>query len=396
MQRNAHFSVLKKNYLFSDLKQKIEKFRKDYPQATIIDLSIGNTTQPLHPSVISAFTSSVEQLGNPKTYHGYGPELGLPKLRENLASKLYSNQVDPEEIFISDGAKVDIFRLLTFFGPGKTLGVQNPSYPAYLDIACLTGAKKIVHLNCEESTDFFPVFPKVPLDILCLCSPNNPTGITFTKEQLQNLVNYANTNGVIILFDAAYSAFISSPDLPKSIFEIPGARSCAIEINSFSKPLGFSGIRIGWTIVPKELSYNDGSSILSDWKRFLSTTFNGASLPAQEAAIAGISLFPNVESINYYRRNTHKLKEALQSGQMKVYGGEHAPYLWVKVPDIIPEEEIFDFFLYQYNIAVTPGSGFGSCGKGFARFSALGRAEDIALACERLQSSSIYDIMAYT
>ncbi|WP_375794011.1 LL-diaminopimelate aminotransferase [Chlamydia sp. 12-01] len=392
MRRNNNFSNLETNYLFSGIRQKIRSFREKYPEVSTIDLSIGDTTQPLHASIIDTFSKSVQKLGNPKTYRGYGPELGLLSLREKLSEVFYNGKVTPEEIFISDGAKMDIFRLLSLFGPGKTIAVQDPSYPAYIDTALLTGAHKIVKLPCTKETDFFPVIPQgEAIDIFCLCSPNNPTGTVLTKEQLKELINYANSHGSIILFDAAYSAFISDPSLPTSIFEIPEARHCAIEINSFSKSLGFAGVRLGWNVVPKDLKYNDNLPVIRDWERFLYTTFNGASLPVQESAISGVSLFPNLEAISHYRYNSSLLREALQKAEFSVYGGEHAPYLWVEVPEIIPDEELFDFFLHQYHIAITPGKGFGSCGEGYVRFSALGKTEDVVTACQRLTVTSVYD-----
>ncbi|AAP05000.1 LL-diaminopimelate aminotransferase [Chlamydia caviae] len=394
MQRNNNFSKLETSYLFSSIRQKIRAFREAHPDVSIIDLSIGDTTQPLHTAVMDTFTKSVQKLGNPETYRGYGPELGLSTLREKLSEVFYQGKVSPEEIFISDGAKMDIFRLLSLFGPGKTIAVQDPSYPVYIDTALLAGAKKVIKLPCRKETDFFPVIPQgEEIDIFCLCSPNNPTGTVLTKEQLEELITYANSHGSIILFDAAYSAFISDPSLPKSIFEIPEARSCAIEINSFSKSLGFSGVRLGWNVVPKDLRYSNGLPIIDDWKRFLHTTFNGASLPVQEAAITGASLFPNLEAIAHYRHNSSLLREALQKAEFSVYGGEHAPYLWVEVPKILPDEDFFDFFLTQYHIAITPGKGFGACGKGYVRFSSLGKIEDIMAACQRLTLTSVYDRM---
>ncbi|MBX6679793.1 aminotransferase class I/II-fold pyridoxal phosphate-dependent enzyme, partial [Chlamydia gallinacea] len=233
MDRNINLSRIEEHYLFSSIRQKIQKFQQYQPDVSIVDLSIGNTTQPLDGSVVHAFTQSINKLSNPKTYSGYGPELGLPMLREHIAHVLYQDNVSPKEVFISDGAKTDIFRLLSLFGPGKTVAIQDPSYPVYSDAAYLTGARKVIKLPCTKQTNFFPQIPsEESIDIFCLCSPNNPTGTVLTKEQLSTLVNYANNQGSIILFDAAYSAFISNSSLPKSIFEIPGARSCAIEVNS--------------------------------------------------------------------------------------------------------------------------------------------------------------------
>ncbi|QXE27317.1 LL-diaminopimelate aminotransferase [Chlamydia buteonis] len=394
MRRNTNFSNLETNYLFSGIRQKIQAFREKHPEISIIDLSIGNTSYPLHKSVTHTFSQSVDKLGNPKTYRGYGPELGLPSLREKLSEVFYHGKVSPEEIFISDGAKMDIFRVLSLFGPGKTVAVQDPSYPVYIDTALITGARKIIKLPCTKESHFFPVLPeREVIDIFCLCSPNNPTGTVLNREQLKELVDYANAHGSVILFDAAYSAFISDPSLPRSIFEIPEARSCAIEVNSFSKSLGFSGVRLGWNVVPNDLKYSNGLPVIRDWERFLFTTFNGTCLPVQEAAISGISLFPNLEAISQYRYNSSLLRTALQKAEFSVYGGEHAPYLWVEVPNTIPDEDAFDFFLHQYHIAITPGKGFGSCGEGYVRFSSLGKTEDIVAACQRLTLTSVYDTM---
>ena len=390
MDRNINLSRIEEHYLFSSIRQKIQKFQQDQPDVSIVDLSIGNTTQPLDGSVVHAFTQSINKLSNPKTYSGYGPELGLPMLREHIAHVLYQDNVSPKEVFISDGAKTDIFRLLSLFGPGKTVAIQDPSYPVYSDAAYLTGARKVIKLPCTKQTNFFPQIPsEESIDIFCLCSPNNPTGTVLTKEQLSTLVNYANNQGSIILFDAAYSAFISNSSLPKSIFEIPGARSCAIEVNSFSKSLGFSGVRLGWNVVPEQLTYANGYEIIRDWQRFLCTTFNGASLPVQEAAMAGLSLFPNIEALSHYQKNSAILSQALQKSGFLVHGGQHSLYLWVEIPNDIPDEDIFDFFLHQYHIAITPGIGFGECGKGYVRFSALGKREDILLACKRLNQSPV-------
>lgn len=388
MLRNSCFSNLKTNYLFSSIQKKVQRFRQQHPQAKILDLSIGNTSQPLDPSVVQAFTQSIQNLGCSEKYQGYGSEFGLPQLREQIANKLYHRYVSSEEIFVSDGAKVDIFRLLSLFGPGKTIAVQDPSYPAYMDAAYLTGAKKIVKLPCVKEHDFSPQIPESEqIDIFCICSPNNPTGTALNHQQLKQIIDYAHKHHSIILFDAAYSAFISDPSLPKSIFEIPGSRFCAIEINSFSKPLSFAGIRLGWTVVPEELSYRDGTPFIQDWKRFLCTTFNGASLPAQQAALQGLSLFPQPPSIQYYRENSLLLQQNLQQ-HFSIFGGKHAPYLWVEVPHL-NDDQLFDYFLEQFHIAVTPGSGFGQCGKGFVRFSSLGKRDDILSACERFATVTV-------
>lgn len=389
MLNNPNFFNLKTNYLFSHIHKKVQAFRSQYPQHSVIDLSIGNTTQPLDPSVVEAFQQSIQQLGCAKQYQGYGSEFGLVDLRKGIASVIYNDLISSQEVFISDGAKVDIFRLFSLFGPGKVVAVQDPSYPAYIDTAYLTGAHRVLKLSCTKEHNFFPQIPEAEkIDIFCICSPNNPTGTVLNHEQLQAIVDYACSHQSLILFDAAYSAFISDPSLPRSIFEIPRARSCAIEINSFSKSLGFTGVRLGWTIVPQELLYADGSPVFRNWERFLCTTFNGASLPAQQAALQGLSLFPKLPAIQYYQENSRLLKRSLQDSGFKVFGGEHAPYLWVEISHI-KDEDIFDFFLNEYHIATTPGSGFGECGKGFVRFSALGKREQVLDACQRLSTQSL-------
>lgn len=381
MERNKYFMPLSSSYLFSCIQIKTAQFGRDYPDAELLDLSIGNTTLPLDSTVLTAFLRSVEELGNEETYRGYGPEFGAESLRAAIANDLYDSLVEPDEVFVSDGAKVDLFRLLACFGPGRIVAVQDPSYPAYIDSATLTGAKKIVKMACREANQFAPEIPRERIDVLCICSPNNPTGTVLDTQQLQRIVDYANSNGSVIIFDASYSAFISDPSLPKSIFSIPGARFCAVEVNSFSKPLGFTGVRLGWTIVPKDLAYKDGSAVITDWRRFLSATFNGASIPAQRAALAGVSLFPYPESIAYYKENSDLLRDSL-SQRFSLYGGLHAPYLWVKVPHV-DDEHLFEFFLNEYHVAITPGYGFGEHGKGFVRFSAFAQRQTIEKACLR-------------
>ncbi|ETR80394.1 L,L-diaminopimelate aminotransferase [Chlamydia pneumoniae B21] len=394
MRRNPHFSLLKPQYLFSEISKKLAQFRKENPEISVIDLSIGDTTQPLCRSITQAIKEFCVSQEKQETYRGYGPETGLEKLRTKIASEVYENRISPEEIFISDGAKPDIFRLFSFFGPEKTLGLQDPVYPAYRDIAHITGIRDIIPLACRKETGFIPELPnQQSLDILCLCYPNNPTGTVLTFQQLQALVNYANQHGTVLIFDAAYSAFVSDPSLPKSIFEIPEAKYCAIEINSFSKSLGFTGMRLAWNVIPKELTYDNNEPMINDWKRLFATTFNGASLLMQEAGYYGLDLFPTPPAISLYLTNAQKLKKSLETAGFSVHGGDHAPYLWVELPEGISDEEAFDFFLHQYHIAVTPGHGFGSCGQGFVRFSALAQPQNIALACDRLCTASLKETM---
>ncbi|SPN73615.1 LL-diaminopimelate aminotransferase,L,L-diaminopimelate aminotransferase,Alanine-alpha-ketoisovalerate (or valine-pyruvate) aminotransferase,LL-diaminopimelate aminotransferase,Aminotransferase class I and II [Chlamydia serpentis] len=392
MRRNPHFFLLKPQYLFSEISKKLTQFRNENPLIPIIDLSIGDTTQPLNPSITQAVKDFCISQEEQETYRGYGPETGLEKLREKIALEVYTNRVSPEEIFISDGAKPDIFRLFSLFGTEKVLGLQNPVYPAYRDIAYITGIKKIISLPSSKETGFIPELPEEKsMDILCLCYPNNPTGAILTFKQLQLLVEYANHHGIVVIFDAAYSTFISDPSLPKSIFEIPEAKYCAIEVNSFSKPLGFTGMRLGWNVVPKELTYDNGDSIIDDWKRLFATTFNGASLAMQEAGYRGLDLFPTPPSIAIYLQNAHQLKKSLEISGFLVHGGDHAPYLWVELPEEVSDEDAFDFFLNQYHIAVTPGYGFGTCGERFVRLSAFAEPQNITLACKQLLTNPLHN-----
>ncbi|ANH78286.1 LL-diaminopimelate aminotransferase [Candidatus Chlamydia sanziniae] len=385
MERNPYFSALEPHYLFSSISNKLTKFRVDHPDTLLIDLSIGNTTYPIDMSITQAIGKASNRQKNQNEYQGYAPEEGLKTLRKKIAKEIYDYRISSEEIFISDGAKSDIFRIFSLFGPGKTLALQDPVYPAYVDMAYLTGTQKILALPCKKEYGFIPKLPQnETFDLLCLCYPNNPTGSVLNFTQMQALVNYANDRGIILLFDAVYNAFISDPNLPKSIFEIPEAKFCAIEINSFSKTLGFSGMRLGWTVVPKDLTYNNGNPIIEDWKRLLSTIFNGASLPIQEGAYTGLDLFPLPPAISSYLDSSRKLRTALQTSGFSVYGGNHAPYLWVELPSAISDEEALDFFLNYYHIAITPGYGFGNYGKGFVRFSAFATPDHITLACERL------------
>ncbi|WP_100934628.1 LL-diaminopimelate aminotransferase [Candidatus Chlamydia corallus] len=394
MRRNSHFLLLKPQYLFSEISQKLARFRRENPGISIVDLSIGDTTQPLSRPITQAIKEFCASQEKQETYRGYGPETGLEKLRTKIASEIYRNRVSPEEIFISDGAKPDIFRLFSLFGSEKTLGVQNPVYPAYRDIAHITGIRNIVSLSCKKETGFIPELPKEKsMDILCLCYPNNPTGAVITSQELQVLVNYANHHGIVIIFDAAYSAFVSDPSLPKSIFEIPEAKYCAIEVNSFSKPLGFTGMRLAWNVIPKELTYDNNEPIIDDWKRLFTTTFNGASLPMQEAGYCGLDLFPTPPAISLYLTNAQQLKKSLETAGFAVHGGDHAPYLWVELPEGISDDQAFDFFLHQYHIGVTPGHGFGTCGQGFVRLSALAQPENIALACDRLLAIPLHETL---
>jgi len=369
---NKHLDQLNENYLFPEIRKRCAPFADE----NLISLGIGDTTQCLIPAVVHAMQEEVKKLAHPNTYEGYGPALGLYELREAIANTLYEN-ITPEEVMISDGAKCDILRLLMLFDHEMTVYVQDPSYPVYTDTALMT-RRKVKTLPCTKENGFFPDLSQIEENsLIFFCSPNNPTGHAATHEQLQHLVDVALQRHCVIIMDTAYACFITDPTLPKSIFEIEGAKNCAIEVGSFSKMAGFTGIRASWTIVPEIFR--------PQWERILSTTFNGTSRISQAGALAALSpqgLDQIDQQISYYLENVDLLKEALD---LPVYGGENSPYLWV---DISPQNswEMFQTLLEEEHLVVTPGSGFGPSGEGYIRLSAFATREDTIEATTRLQN----------
>ncbi len=354
VKRNPNFDRIEKNYLFSN---KISK-------EDVIDLSIGDTSEPLSKGIVDAIIAEALAMGTKEGYKGYGPSAGTPALREKIAAS-YHGLVEPDEVFVSDGAKCDIGRLQLLFKP-DTIAIQNPTYPVYRDTAILTGCKQVLELLCTPENNFFPqTLPKA--DLFFLCSPNNPTGTTLTKEQLTFVVEHAKHHDARIIFDAAYACYIQDPKLPRSIYEIKGADEVAIEVNSFSKMAGFTGARLGWSVVPKKMQEH------ADYKRITSTFFNGPSLFSQAAGLVA-----NPEHISHYMDNAKRLREAIAPFAKQVYGGIDAPFLWVDFG-----KPMWDFLLNEANILTIPGEGFGSCGKGFLRLSAFGSTEKINKACKR-------------
>jgi LL-diaminopimelate aminotransferase len=358
-----------------------------HPDAILISLGVGDTTQPISPFITKGLTQAAADLGTQEKYTGYGPEQGIKALREKIASRLYFGQVQPDEIFVSDGTKCDIGRLQTLFGNDVSIAVQDPAYPVYIDGSLIQGISQIVPMPCFPENQFFPDLENTPrTDLIYFCSPNNPTGAVATKSQLDALVKFAKKNRSIILFDAAYSAYIQDSTLPKSIFEIEGARNVAIEMNSFSKLAGFTGIRLGWTVVPKELQYDDGNSIWADWNRLTSTLFNGASNIAQAggyAALEEIGMQEMASITHYYLENAAILKASLENLGYEVHGGQNAPYLWVRFNGQ-NSWNVFQRFLEDFHLVTTPGSGFGEGGEEYIRFTAFGQRENILRAAERL------------
>ena len=403
IKRNSGLANLTAGYLFPEIARRRREYAASNPDAKIISLGIGNTTEPLSNHIAKAMSDYALGLATPEGYSGYGDEQGNSGLRAKIAETFYKNMAGADEIFISDGAKCDIARIQTLFGSKTKIAVQDPAYPVYVDGSVVTGAagknggkgyKGVTYLPCTPENNFFPDLSKVKKNTLIyFCSPNNPTGATASREELKTLVDFANKNGCIIIYDAAYFAFIRDEKLPKTIFEIPGARTCAIEVNSFSKPAGFTGVRAGWTVVPNELKFADGSLVNKDWNRIMTTLFNGASNIAQAGALAALDeqgIKDMTAQVDYYLENGRLIKATLDGENFKKAGVEvyftgNGPYVWAKFPGK-SSWDVFDKILKECNVVTTPGSGFGPAGESFIRFSSFGHRADIEEACARLST----------
>jgi LL-diaminopimelate aminotransferase len=404
---NSNYRKLSAGYLFPEIGRRVKLFIKENPGARVYRLGIGNTTEPLPPTVITGLRKGVERLSKVETYTGYGDEQGEPALREAL-SNLYRNygvEIEADEIFISDGAKPDSGNIQSVFGPDNQVAFQDPAYPVYVDSNVIAGRsggynstcgdyQGFIYMKCSEQNGFIPNPPAEKADLIYLCSPNNPTGAVARHEDLHKFVDYARKNKAVIIFDAAYSEFITEPDLPRSIYEVEGARECAIEINSFSKSAGFTGVRLGWSVVPKTLMTEDSSpeELNRFWLRRQTTFFNGASNIAQQGGLAVLSPEGQEECaavIRYYMENARLILQALQKIGLTVYGGVNAPYLWLKTPDNLSSWDFFDKLLTETQVVGTPGSGFGPSGEGFFRLSAFGHRAEIEEAVERMTSRLI-------
>lgn len=386
MKRNSHLAHLSPNYLFLEIQKKKKAFLEAHPEAKLISLSIGDTSEPLLPSIANALSNYSKALSTEQGYSGYGSEEGTKQLRTKIAETLYQNTmhntITPDEIFISDGAKCDIGRWQLLFGTDITIGLIDPCYPVYSDGSAILGVKNVVRMPLNAANNFFPDLKRA--DLIYFCSPNNPTGSVATKEQLTQLVHFAKQNRSILLFDAAYASYIQDSNLPKSIYEIEGAKEVAIEVGSFSKMAGFSGVRLGWSVVPKELTYECGYKIKEDFKRIITTIFNGASNIAQMGAITALESYSELQKqIQLYLKNAVLLKQALLRCGYRVDGGEHAPYLWVSQKER-SSVDLFNHFLEKYHIVTTPGNGFGVYGEGYVRFSSFGSKKLIEEAAQRL------------
>ncbi len=401
---NDHFLKLPDNYLFADIAKKVNAFKVSHPQARVISLGIGDVTRPLCPAVTEAMHKAVDEMAVKSTFRGYGPEQGYQFLREAIVKNDFLPRgvhLDTSEIFINDGAKSDTGNIQELVRWDNSIGVTDPIYPVYIDSNVMIGRagvvengrwSNVIYMPCTEENDFVPQIPDRRVDIIYLCYPNNPTGTVITKDELRKWVNYAIHNDAIIFYDAAYEAYIQNPDIPHSIYEIRGARKVAVEFHSYSKTAGFTGVRCGYTVVPKELTAGtlDGSRRIPLnplWNRRQCTKFNGTSYISQRAAEATYSPEGREQvraTIGYYMTNAALMRETLLKLGLKVYGGEDAPYIWIKTPDGEDSWQFFDSLLRGANVVCTPGVGFGPSGEGYVRLTAFGEREDCEEAMDRL------------
>ena len=403
---NENYLNLQGSYLFSTIAKKVNAYREEHPEANIIRLGIGDVTQPIAPAIIEALHKAVDEMGTAEGFHGYGPEQGYEFLREAIAREDYQARgcdIRADEIFVSDGAKCDIGNIQEIFGQNNVVAVCDPVYPVYVDTNVMAGRsgkfsvekggfENIVYMPCTEGNGFVPEFPEKHANLIYLCFPNNPTGEVMDKESLQNWVDYANQNGSIIIYDAAYEAYISEEGIPHSIFECDGARTCAIEMHSFSKNAGFTGLRLGYTVIPKDLICN-GTSLHSMWNRRHGTKYNGAPYIVQKAGEAVYSRDGKAqlkEQIAYYMDNARIIREGLQEAGFTAYGGVNSPYIWLKVPDGMSSWEFFDKLLKEVQVVGTPGVGFGASGEGFFRLTAFGTRENTIEALRRIKSCVLF------
>lgn len=401
---NEHFLKLPNNYLFSDIAKKVNAFKVSHPKTDLIRLGIGDVTRPLPQASIEAMHKAVDELANKETFHGYGPEQGYDFLIDAVIRNDYAPRgvyLEPGEVFISDGAKSDTGNIGDILRHDNSIGVTDPIYPVYIDSNVMCGRagiledgrwSNVVYLPCLSENNFVPEIPDRRIDILYLCYPNNPTGTVISKAELKKWVNYALENDTLILYDAAYEAYIQDPDIPHSIYEIKGAKKVAIEFRSFSKTAGFTGVRCGYTVVPKELTAAtlEGERIPLNklWNRRQSTKFNGTSYITQRAAEAIYTPEGQrqiKETIDYYMDNARTMKQGLEAAELKVYGGVNAPYIWLKTPDGTSSWRFFEQMLYEANVVGTPGVGFGPSGEGYIRLTAFGKHEDCVEAMKRIR-----------
>jgi LL-diaminopimelate aminotransferase len=403
---NENYLKLQAGYLFPEIGRRVKAFSEANPDKNIIRMGIGDVTQALTPTVIKAFHEGVDEMANSATFKGYGPEQGYEFLRKSIAENEYQAfgvDIDPNDIFISDGSKCDTGNIQEIFGNDNIIAVSDPVYPVYVDTTVMSGKtgtcssngyfEGIVYMPCNEANGFIPELPTEKVDLIFLCYPNNPTGTVATREELKKWVDFALANQCIILYDAAYSAYITDPTIPRSIFEIEGAKKCALEFRSFSKTAGFTGTRCAFTVIPSELKAYDKAgnehSVKNLWNRRHSTKFNGVSYPVQKAAAAIYTPEGKKEVaavIAYYLENAAIMRKSLSESGFTVFGGVNAPYVWVKTKNKLKSWEFFDKLLNEINVVGTPGSGFGPSGEGYFRFSAFADRANVIEAMNRIKN----------
>lgn len=389
---NPHYAEVSENYMFADVMRRAKAFAEKNPGVKVLKLAIGNTTEPLVPSVVAAMKQAVDKLGSLDTYSGYGDEQGNTSLRQAIAAWYGARlpaqaggvTIDASEVFVSDGAKPDCANIVSIFSNESVVAIQDPVYPVYRDANMIAG-HRIVYMAATEANGFVPSLPSEHADIIFLCSPNNPTGAVMTRRELQAFVDYALLNKSIIVFDAAYSEYVRDQTIPRSIYEIPRASECAIEIQSFSKAAGFTGVRLGWTIVPLALVAEGSAAgtLNKYWNRRQSTMFNGASNIAQEGGLAVLGAQGQKETheqVDFYMENATLIREGLSAAGFTLFGGENAPYIWLKCPAGVSSWDFLDQLLEKAHVVATPGAGFGNNGEGYMRLSAFGHREDIEAA----------------
>ncbi len=389
MRLNNNYQNLKKDYLFSTINKKVQDYKRINPDADIIRLGIGDVTRPLCQEVVEAMVKASQDMGNISTFHGYGPEQGYLFLRESIA-RYYSNfgvSINEDEIFVSDGAKSDLGNILDLFSSDNVVSIPDPVYPVYVDTNIMDG-RKILYMDANENNNFLPLPDyNIKCDIIYICSPNNPTGAVYDKEGLKKWIDYATNNDAIIFYDSAYEAFIDGDDFPHSIYQIAGAKECAIEFCSLSKRAGFTGVRCGYTVMPKELKRSN-ISINELWFRRQSTKFNGVSYIVQKGAQATFSdkgIKQINENISYYKENANIIRSGIESIGFWFTGGKHSPYIWFKCPDGMDSWEMFDYLLKEANVVGTPGAGFGRNGEGFFRITSFGDRDKTLEAIQRIK-----------
>lgn len=402
-QVNENYLKLPGSYLFSTIGKKVSAYAAAHPEETVIRLGIGDVTQPLPPVVIEALHKAVDEMGNASTFHGYAPDLGYEFLRKAVAEKDFQArgcQITPDEIFVSDGAKSDSANIQEIFAADSRIAVCDPVYPVYVDSNVMAGRtgtydaaaetwSDVIYMPCTAENGFVPELPKERPDLIYLCFPNNPTGETLTKAQLQEWVDYANREGCVIIFDAAYEAYISQEDIPHSIYECEGAQTCAIELRSFSKNAGFTGLRLAYTVVPKALKDQNGTSLNALWARRHGTKYNGAPYIVQRAGEAVYTPEGQAqvrEMVGKYMKNASYILNGLKEAGYEVYGGVNSPYVWLRTPDQMTSWEFFDYLLGNAHVVGTPGSGFGPSGEHYFRLTAFGTWENTVKAVDRIKA----------